>query len=97
MWGSNQAALSLAIWSKTRHPQDLEPTYNYPLTLHGQINPELKDRIFPNLVHVHYHWLLEDDSSKNPLFDASGPLSLDQRVWLSSATSGDQTPNACSD
>ncbi len=90
MWGSNQAALSLAIWSTTRQVQELEPTYNYQLIVHEQINRGLRDRIFPNLIHVHYHWLLEDESSKNPLFDAAGPLSSDQRLWLCSATSGDQ-------
>jgi hypothetical protein len=93
MWGSNQAALSLAIWSKTRQVQELEPTYNYQLIVHEQIKRELRKRIFPNLVHVHYHWLLEEESSKNPLFDASGPLSLDQRAWLRSAISGDQVAN----
>ncbi len=41
LWGSNQAALSLAIWSKTRKVQELEATYNYPLTLHDQVNQEL--------------------------------------------------------
>src|SRR5437588_2729379 len=87
LWGSNQAALSLAIWSKTRQVKELEPTYNYQLIVHEQINQGLKDSIFPNLVHVHYHWLLEDESSKNPLFDSSGPLSFEQRIWLSSAIS----------
>ena len=82
LWTSSQAALSLAIWSKTRQVQEVEPTYNYPLHLHGQINEGLRDRIFPNLVHVHYHWMLEDASSPNPLFDASGPLSSNQRAWL---------------
>jgi hypothetical protein len=82
LWGSNQAALSLAIWTTTRRVQELEPTYNYPLTLHGQINRALRHRIFPNLVHVHYHWLLEAESSENPLFEVSGPLSFNQRAWL---------------
>ena len=83
-WGSNQAALSLAIWSTTRRVQELEPTYNYPLTLHKNIEAELRNRIFPNLVHVHYHWLLDDAWTANPLSDPSGPLSLDQRAWLRS-------------
>jgi hypothetical protein len=87
MWGSNQAALSLAIWSKTRQVQELEPTYNYQLIVHKQLKREIRKRVFPNLVHVHYHWLLQDEPSKNPLFDASGPLSFEQRAWLSSATS----------
>ena len=93
MWGSNQAALSLAIWSTTRQVQELEPTYNYQLIVHKQIKRRLRKRIFPNLVHVHYHWLLEDESSKNPLFDKSGPLSFEQRTWLSSATSEGQAAN----
>jgi len=93
MWGSNQAALSLAIWSKTRQVQELEPTYNYQLIVHEKISRRLRKRVFPNLVHVHYHWLLEDEASRNPLFDASGPLTFDQRAWLCSATSGDQGAN----
>jgi hypothetical protein len=31
LWGSSQAALSLAIWSNTRRVQELPPTYNYPI------------------------------------------------------------------
>jgi hypothetical protein len=84
LWGSNQAALSLAVWSSTSRVQELPPIYNYPLHLHGQINERIRDEIFPDLVHVHYHWLLEDEPSANPLFDVSGPLSFDQRVWLRS-------------
>ena len=83
MWGSEQATLSLAIWSSTRQVQELEPTYNYSLIVHNYVKPELRDRIFPHLVHVHYHWMLQEDASKNPLFDESGPLSSEQRTWLS--------------
>ena len=83
MWGSNQAALSLAIWSSTRQVQELEPTYNYSLIIHDRVKQEIRDRVFPHLVHVHYHWMLQEDASKNPLFDESGPLSSEQRTWLS--------------
>lgn len=31
LWGSNQAALSLAVWNTSRRVQLLPPTYNYPL------------------------------------------------------------------
>ena len=89
-WGSNQAALSLAIWSTTRNVKELEPTYNYQLNVHEQIDKRIRKRVFPNLVHVHYHWLLHDPTSKNPLFDRGGPLSAEQRIWLSSAVNGDQ-------
>ena len=85
LWGSNQAALSLAIWSSTRRVVELPPTYNYPLHLHNQIAPAIVDKVFPNLVHVHYHWLLEEDT--NPLFQQSGPLSSEQQEWLRSRAS----------
>ncbi len=61
MWGSNQAALSLAIWSTTRRVLTLEPTYNYPLHYHEALGERgVKD--FDRLVHVHYHWLFEPDA-----------------------------------
>jgi hypothetical protein len=90
LWGSNQAALSLAIWSTTRNVQELEPIYNYQLIVHQQIDWRLRKKVFPNLVHVHYHWLLHDRASENPLFDDSGPLSSEQRVWLASTVYGDR-------
>ncbi len=87
LWGSNQAALSLAIWSTTRRVRELPPTYNYPLHLHSQIDPSLARSIFPKLLHVHYHWLLAKDAlPANPLFLRGGPLSANQRKWLRSAT-----------
>jgi hypothetical protein len=87
LWGSNQAALSLAIWSTSRRVQELPPTYNYPLHLHDQIDPVLAKSIFGRLVHVHYHWLFAKDAlPTNPLFSRSGPLSVAQRAWLRSVT-----------
>jgi hypothetical protein len=87
LWGSNQAALSLAIWSATRRVEELPPTYNYPLHLHDRIDPVSFGSIFPNLLHVHYHWLFAEDAlPNNPLFLSHGPLKPDQRDWLRSAT-----------
>ena len=86
LWGSNQAALSLAIWSNTRRVQELPPIYNYPLTLHSQIDAGTAHAVFPHLVHVHYHWLLEEKPDRNPLFDSMGPLSSEQRDWLLAAS-----------
>lgn len=83
LWGSNQAALALAIWGATRQVQELPPTYNYPLHMHAQVDPTLTQTVFPQLVHVHYHWLLAEDAQPdNPLFLPSGPLSTRQRNWL---------------
>ena len=88
LWGSNQAALSLAIWSNTRRVQELPPTYNYPLHLHNQIDAAIAHAVFPHVVHVHYHWLLAEEPLRNPLFDSGGPLWSHQREWLRSATAG---------
>ncbi len=83
LWGSNQAALSLAIWSSTRRVRELPPTYNYPLHQHDKIEPALVRAVFPQLVHVHYHWLLAADAlPTNPLFSPGGPLSMAQIDWL---------------
>jgi hypothetical protein len=85
LWGSSQAALSLAIWGSTRRVRQLPPTYNYPLTLHGRVDPEVMHATLPQLVHVHYHWLLEESPSVNPLFHEPAALTPDQRAWLGSA------------
>lgn len=85
LWGSNQAALSFAIWSRTRRVQELPPTYNYPLHLHGQIDPAVARAALPRLAHVHYHWLLEEGPSANPLLSEPGAMEADQRAWLRSA------------
>ncbi|MET0622056.1 MAG: hypothetical protein ABW250_03650 [Pyrinomonadaceae bacterium] len=87
LWGSNQAALSLALWSTSRRVRELPPTYNYPLHQHGLVDAALARRVFPQLVHVHYHWLFAPDVlTSNPLFRRRGPLSPSQRDWLRSAT-----------
>ena len=87
LWGSNQAALSLAIWSLTRRVRELPPTYNYPLHQHDQIDAALARTVFPRVVHVHYHWLFAADSlAANPLWREEGPLSASQKEWLRSAT-----------
>jgi hypothetical protein len=87
LWGSNQAALSLAIWSSTTRVKQLPPTYNYPLHLHAKIDPIHKETTFPHLVHVHYHWLFEEHAlTTNPLFQINGPLSVNQQRWLRSMT-----------
>lgn len=86
LWGSNQAALALAIWSTTRQVRELPATYNYPLHLHTQVEPAVAQTVFPALVHVHYHWLLADEAlASNPLFLPAGPLSANQRAWLLAA------------
>lgn len=59
-WGSNQAALALAIWSKTTRVGIYPDTYNVPLHLLLK-RPDLLPRQDASApVHVHYHWLFMD-------------------------------------
>ncbi|HLL76604.1 MAG TPA: hypothetical protein VK421_15225 [Pyrinomonadaceae bacterium] len=86
MWGSGQAALAVAIWNTTSRVRELPPTYNYPLHQHDGVDRALARKVFPRLVHVHYHWLFAPDAlASNPLFGRRGPLSAAQKDWLSSA------------
>jgi hypothetical protein len=59
-WGSNQAAVALAIWSTTSCVFHYPEAYNVPLHLLME-HPELETgpRTSP-LVHVHYHWLFTE-------------------------------------
>ncbi len=59
-WGSNQAALALAIWTATNRVHYYPESYNIPLHL-LQSRPDLlavRERSSP--VHVHYHWLFTE-------------------------------------
>jgi hypothetical protein len=87
LWGSNQAALALALWSTTRRVQELPAIYNYPLHLHHRLAADLTKQVFPQLLHVHYHWLFAEDAiATNPLFLPDGPLTAEQQDWLRRVT-----------
>ena len=59
-WGSNQAALALAIWSRTTRVSHYPDTYNVPLHLLSQ-HPNLVMRPGTSPpIHLHYHWLFMD-------------------------------------
>jgi hypothetical protein len=86
MWGSNQAALSLAVWSTTRRVLTLDPTYNYPLHLHEALG-DRRARDLDRLVHVHYHWLFDKDASAhNPLTAPESTLAAEKTDWLRART-----------
>jgi hypothetical protein len=56
-WGSNQAALAIAIWANTDRVFQLPGTYNLPLHLvaeKGLIDPQWTEQ---PPVHVHYHYM----------------------------------------
>lgn len=59
-WGSNQAALALAIWSRTARVCHYPDAYNIPLHLLVH-RPDLMDRPRQRPPrHVHYHWLFTE-------------------------------------
>jgi hypothetical protein len=83
LWGTNQAALSLAIWGATNRVRILSPTYNFPLHYYNHFCVEVLEQIMNGLVHVHYHWLFgEEFRESNPLLSPDSPLGADQREWL---------------
>lgn len=58
-WGSNQASLALAAWSRTTRVHHYPDTYNVPL--HMVVDRlDLKTRSISPLVHVHYHWVFTE-------------------------------------
>jgi hypothetical protein len=83
LWGSNQAALSLAAWSSTSCVSLLPKTYNFPLHLHDAVVKHGDQVRLSDLVHVHYHWLFDPDALKgNPLLVNSEDFPECQRLWL---------------
>jgi hypothetical protein len=82
-WGSNQAALSLALWSRTDRVVELPETYNYPLHFHGHAHRSESARDADDWVHVHYHWLFDaDQRHANPLLHDARPTCARLQRWL---------------
>ena len=81
-WGSNQAALALAIWSRTTRVCHYPDTYNVPLHL-LVTQPELQTRRTSPPVHVHYHWAFTEQPYRLALatLEAIG-LEGDPLDWL---------------
>ena len=81
-WGSNQAALALAIWSTTTRVCHYPDTYNLPLHI-AVDHPHLRTRRASPLVHVHYHWVFTEAHYQSALA-ALGDLGAtsDRLDWL---------------
>jgi hypothetical protein len=82
-WGSNQAAVALAIWSTTSRVMEYPDTYNVPLHILME-RPELTIRPRPSpLVHVHYHWLFTEPHYRSALAAMRGlGVAQDRLDWL---------------
>jgi hypothetical protein len=77
MWGTSQAAISIALTKMKTSARILDPGHNIPLHLFGSLDLPA-DRI----VHLHYHWLFDDPSEPNPALDGRLHLRPIQRDWL---------------
>jgi hypothetical protein len=66
-WGSNQAALALAIWSTTQRVALHTDNCNIPLHLLLR-RPDLQASLTTSpLVHLHYHWLFTETYYRSAL------------------------------
>lgn len=79
MWGTTQAAISLAVSKLGGTVRGLEPGANIPLHLLHRLDP-LPERV----VHLHYHWLFADGVACVSALDGRLPLRPDQSSWLRS-------------
>jgi glycosyltransferase involved in cell wall biosynthesis len=77
MWGTSQAAISIALTKTQSAVRILDSSHNIPLHMFDSLDP-LPSRI----VHLHYHWIFADDSQPNPALDGRLPLTSCQRDWL---------------
>jgi hypothetical protein len=82
-WGSNQAALALAIWASTDRVVHLPDCYNVPLHLlasGGEIDPRW---LAHPPVHLHYHWMFSERHHEVALeMLAQLHVPADRLAWL---------------
>jgi hypothetical protein len=79
LWGTSQAALSLAAVAGGHEVALLPDTYNFPLHLIDDIVTEVPTP----LVHIHYHWLASSgEGEANAIMDKRLRLSADVVEWL---------------
>ena len=79
LWGTSQAALSLAAAAGGHEVALLPGSYNFPLHLIDDIVTEVPTP----LVHIHYHWLASSGAGEaNAIMDKRLRLSEDVIEWL---------------
>jgi hypothetical protein len=83
-WGSNQAAVALAIWSITKDVVHYPDGYNVPLhAMADGIHLTTRFKASP-LVHLHYHWLFSEPYYESSLTTMKTlGVGRDHLDWLS--------------
>jgi len=79
MWGTTQAALSLAVAKLGGTVRILDAGANVPLHMINRLAP-----LAAPVVHLHYRWFFEHDNDSNPALDGRIALRPDQMAWLRS-------------
>jgi hypothetical protein len=77
-WGTSQAAFSLAAVAGHHAVRLLPPTCNFPLHSLSQ----MRSAIPPQLVHLHYHWLFDEENAADHVADARLGLPDETIAWL---------------
>jgi hypothetical protein len=77
MWGTSQAAISIAAAKSGLSVKMLDTGYNIPLHLLDRL-----DALPSRIIHVHYHWLFGGGFELNPILDGRLPLTSVQKEWL---------------
>jgi hypothetical protein len=77
MWGTSQAAISIASAKAGISIRVLDAAHNVPLHLLDSL-----DAVPARIVHLHYHWLFDNPLEPNPALDGRLHLTPAQGDWL---------------
>jgi hypothetical protein len=82
LWGSAQAAFSIAGTALGLNTRILSPSLNYPLHMHAKLFPEIRSGALPPISIIHYHHVFRGAQSENPLFLDGTGFPSDAIEWL---------------
>lgn len=82
LWGSAQAALSLAALALGMRVRILPASLNFPLHMHAALKDATEARGFPPVSLVHYHDVFRNGTDRNPIFWPGSGYSAEAKDWL---------------
>lgn len=82
LWGSSQAALSLAITALGLRVRILPSSENFPLHSYRELRREVEDGMFPRISHIHYHHVFRNPPENNPILCDEPGFPPDSVKWL---------------